>query len=291
MKGGGVMIPALIAGGASIIGSLISAGSARAANEVNIKLARENREWQEYMSNTAHQRQVQDLIAAGLNPILSVGQSGASTPSGAVAHVESEFKENPAGFVPQSVLAARLFKEQRKTMQQQRNESKALEEKYKTDAELNNMLKDKAQQDIMTAISQQELNSANAARAWAEVPLYDAQREYIAKKMEQIDVMIDKIATEMRLNEQQVEYYKMLGEEVKANLGKIAVEINKIRADTKLTEKQIKEKTQEVIKKEAENIVYKGAGKKIVPWVDKGVEWVDKGVDWVTKLLNSIKMW
>lgn len=44
--------------------------------------AEKNRAWQESLADTAHQREVRDLIAAGLNPILATNQ-GAYTGSGA----------------------------------------------------------------------------------------------------------------------------------------------------------------------------------------------------------------
>lgn len=56
------------------------------AMEFNQTEAAKNRNWQELLSNTAHQREVRDLMAAGLNPVLSaMNGNGASVGSGATA--------------------------------------------------------------------------------------------------------------------------------------------------------------------------------------------------------------
>lgn len=66
----------IIGAGLGLAGGVYSAWSAK-------REAEKNREFQERMSSTAHQREIEDLKKAGLNPALSA-HGGASSPSGSM---------------------------------------------------------------------------------------------------------------------------------------------------------------------------------------------------------------
>ncbi len=110
---------AALAGTGSVISSLIGASSAK-----------KQQRFQERMSNTAHQREMEDLRKAGLNPILTGKYGGSSTPPG------TQFTPvNPAEKVPEAASAYAGLKQQKPLIAAQINSQNAATSKTLAEAD------------------------------------------------------------------------------------------------------------------------------------------------------------
>lgn len=154
-------------------GAISNAKATQEANAQNIALAQKQMDFQQYNSNTAYQRAVQDMRAAGLNPALAYQNGGASSPSGAAATV------NP---VRKGDAAAGLFNSAKAVMSQG--------------------------MDMKNLNSQVELNrqnvavgEANAEKLTANAKESESNEEYNRQAIEKLKAETKKARTEAKVRE------------------------------------------------------------------------------------------
>lgn len=186
----GGILPALISGGASLLGGMMGQSGQAATNAQQLSMfnqqmnfnsaeAQKNRDFQQEMSSTAYQRSMADMRAAGLNPILAAGMGGASTPSGGAGSIGgAPALGNPgaelgkgvssAGRLAPEIVALKQQLQQTKQSESQESLNKETERATKAQEALTQEMNTKAKQDTATSAAQMHGINTTAANTAAD---------------------------------------------------------------------------------------------------------------------------
>lgn len=190
---------------ASLIGSGLSFLGGQAQNAASAEAAQRQMDFQEQMSNTSYRRQIEDLKAAGINPMLVTKLGGASTPPGAMP-----------SFVNPGLMASQAFSAQQSSaaaMKQAESSEKMTDEQVKNV----NAMTDKIRAEIQNVPLEGERLRETAYMLWNQSKLLSAQAWNQREVEQQLIATVKKLTAETELLQGSVEAMKALD-----NLGKQA---------------------------------------------------------------------
>ncbi|WNK13624.1 MAG: DNA pilot protein [Microvirus sp.] len=170
-------------GAITAVGSgLLGIGGQAQTNRANARMAREQMRFQERMSNTAIQRGMKDAVAAGVNPLLALGNP-ASSPGGASASMGDVASAGMSSAADARRLTAELANQAQTNKLLQRQTEKAANEAKIAELQ-GGVLQNTQQEQIKTGLAEARARRAQAENEIIQIPTHNRNLEALTRSVE-----------------------------------------------------------------------------------------------------------